>query len=270
MCVRAHDHGMKNADVTVGMAILSCCFLVGITGNSLVIWIYTYVIKEGNIRLIAIAMAVFDLTMSVIVVPGNIILLVLDHRNLLTDSRACKFLLGMQMYLLGASQWMVAVLCYERLFKLWRPCHLVLQEKARAKRHILTAVVFAALLAAPQVLMSGLTVKSLPEGEVLQVSSNDALQMRLAREESFRRLEEKLFQGYSDLSLRYMAKLPTSPLPQANGRRRDSLESELQSLASSAFICVLGRLVMFVAISLLPYAIMMFAVTYVAGKSKTA
>lgn len=126
--------------------------VVGVIGNSLVVYVYRRRFKKTSSNYFILSMAIFDLIACLVGMPTEIY----DLNNPYTfySSAGCKILRGCEVFTVYGSATVLVEIAFDRYFKICRPLLIVSLSKIRMLCAL--AVVLAVLLSIPALILFGI------------------------------------------------------------------------------------------------------------------
>lgn len=146
----------KNDEFTLlvlpAIVFLAILFVIGVLGNTLVLYVYNQKLRKGTIRWFIQALAVFDLLSCLVAIPAEIV----DMRNNYTFglSPMCKVLRTVSMFCTVASGVTLMVVAVERYKRICKPLRQQISPKT-AQIIVVACTVVATICAAPAAVIYG-------------------------------------------------------------------------------------------------------------------
>ncbi|XP_055872399.1 alpha-2A adrenergic receptor-like isoform X1 [Biomphalaria glabrata] len=150
-------------DLIPAMVFLGSVAVIGIIGNSLVLFVYTRRFPETPVRVFLVAVAALDLITNVIVIPGEIYDLL--HSWMFDKPNVCKVRLYFTVSTTMASAFLLLALAITRYRKICRPFKKQVSI-TQAKVICLIVVILAHLLPIPYAMIHGRQKKDTERPEI--------------------------------------------------------------------------------------------------------
>ncbi|GFO07471.1 alpha-2 adrenergic receptor [Plakobranchus ocellatus] len=144
------------------MVLVSLLMLIGVVGNTLVVYVYRRRFKKTSSNYFILTMAVFDLLACLIGMPVE--LYDLNNPYTFYSTVGCKLLRGCETFTIYGSAVVLLEIAFDRYFKICRP--LMRIGLWRIRMLCGAAVVLAALLSVGSVILYGIDLKDTPHPEV--------------------------------------------------------------------------------------------------------
>ncbi|XP_076436806.1 uncharacterized protein LOC143276225 [Babylonia areolata] len=138
--------------VLPAIVCLGVLFVVGVTGNSMVLYVYNRKFQKGTIRWFVQALAIFDLLSCLVAIPGEIIDMCINYT--FGSSPMCKVLRTVSTFCTVASGVTLMVVAVERYKRICTPLRKQITPKG-AQMIILVCTVAASICAAPACIIYG-------------------------------------------------------------------------------------------------------------------
>ena len=151
----AEDLSAQVADTVLFVSILFCFYIVlGIIGNSFVIYIYHFKFSRCNFKYFVIGLAVIDLLSCVTTIPGEVVV----QRNLFNYPNSMMWLCKIKSYFNGftvfTSAFILLLISFDRYRKVCRPLGWQMNP-SRAKLGCFILFIVSVLLATPVTILWG-------------------------------------------------------------------------------------------------------------------
>ncbi|RUS77089.1 hypothetical protein EGW08_015144 [Elysia chlorotica] len=144
------------------MVMVSFLMLIGLVGNSLVVYVYKRRFKKTSSNYFIMTMAVFDLLACLIGMPTE--LYDLSNPYTFYSTMNCKLLRGCQAFTVYGSAVVLLEIAFDRYFKICRP--LLRVSLWRIKMLCVFAVIMAALLSILPLIIYGIKITDTPDPRV--------------------------------------------------------------------------------------------------------
>lgn len=135
---------------------VTLCMVFGVTGNVMVLCYYTLFVRKGFLRVLAIAMATFDLLSCLVLMPLQMYLTLLTYMIRTPSDETCQAFWGLQMFVVCACAWLLASWTYEMQRKIFTSSQTTIDQR-RVALEVAGAVAVAVTASVPAVLISGVT-----------------------------------------------------------------------------------------------------------------
>ncbi|CAG5118367.1 unnamed protein product [Candidula unifasciata] len=144
-----HERALYNIPAMIWVSLL---MVVGVVGNSLVVYVYRRRFKKTSSNYFILSMAIFDLIACLVGMPTEIY----DLNNPYTfySSAGCKILRGCEVFTVYGSATVLVEIAFDRYFKICRP--LMVVSLSRIRMLCLLAVILALLLSIPPFVLFGI------------------------------------------------------------------------------------------------------------------
>ena len=144
------------------MVMISFLMLIGLVGNSLVVYVYKRRFKKTSSNYFILTMAVFDLLACLIGMPTE--LYDLSNPYTFYSTVSCKLLRGCEAFTVYGSAVVLIEIAFDRFFKICRP--LLRVSLWRIKMLCVFSVVMAALLSILPLIIYGIKITDTPDPRV--------------------------------------------------------------------------------------------------------
>ena len=144
------------------MVMVSFLMLIGLVGNSLVVYVYKRRFKKTSSNYFILTMAVFDLLACLIGMPTE--LYDLSNPYTFYSTVSCKLLRGCQAFTVYGSAVVLVEIAFDRFFKICRP--LLRVSLWRIKMLCVFSVVMAVLLSILPLIIYGIKITDTPDPRV--------------------------------------------------------------------------------------------------------
>ncbi|GFS02521.1 alpha-2 adrenergic receptor [Elysia marginata] len=144
------------------MVMISFLMLIGLVGNSLVVYVYKRRFKKTSSNYFIMTMAIFDLLACLIGMPTE--LYDLNNPYTFYSTVSCKILRGCEAFTVYGSAVVLVEIAFDRFFKICRP--LLRVSLWRIKILCVLAVVMAALLSIVPLIIYGIEISDTPHPQV--------------------------------------------------------------------------------------------------------
>lgn len=144
-----YERALYNIPAMIWVGLL---MVVGVIGNSLVVYVYRRRFKKTSSNYFILSMAIFDLVACLVGMPTEIYDLNNPYR--FYSSAGCKILRGCAVFTVYGSATVLVEIAFDRYFKICRP--LLMVSLTRIRMLCVLAVVIATLLSIPPFMLFGI------------------------------------------------------------------------------------------------------------------
>lgn len=144
-----HERALYNIPAMIWVSLL---MVVGVVGNSLVVYVYRRRFKKTSSNYFILSMAIFDLIACLVGMPTE--LYDLNNPYTFYSSAGCKILRGCEVFTVYGSATVLVEIAFDRYFKICKP--LLVVRLSRIRMLCVLAVVLAMLLSIPPFVLFGI------------------------------------------------------------------------------------------------------------------